>query len=187
MALVLVFGMVRLAFFAPQPGTVRVAGIVDQTINAREVVDIAGEDREEFRKVSAALHDSFFDATVREARAGAKIVVWPEGGGIGDGEDEAALIERAQETARQEGIYLVMGMFTIFATEDRPSENKLLIVDPNGEVALEHVKYGGSFLEGTPLHSGTVATVDHSPRLIRAFTLSVPQSVSVTIDRKCKS
>mgnify|MGYP000358529006 CR=1 FL=1 len=49
------------------------------------------------------MRDRYFEQTIREARAGAKIVLWPEGAGVGLEEDEAALIEqRRREEAERE-------------------------------------------------------------------------------------
>jgi predicted amidohydrolase len=51
----------------------------------------------------------YFEETIRQARAGAQIVVWPEHAAPVAKEDEPALVARAQEVARQEGIYLFNG------------------------------------------------------------------------------
>lgn len=61
-------------------------------------------------------------------------------------EDEAALLARAREVACAENVYLVMGLATEYQDE-RPYEQKVLVVAPNGEVILEHFKYAGSAIE----------------------------------------
>lgn len=159
MLLVMLYGSVRLALFQPQAGTVRVA-----SVTAAEMVGgmswVLESDSEAFRRGTGRLHDYYFEATAREASAGAKIVLWPEGVGLGLAEDEAALIERAKEVAAKEGIYLAMPMATIHQDFDRPFENKLLIVDPNGDVVLEHYKYGGAYLEGSLPGDGVLRTAE---------------------------
>lgn len=134
MLLVMVFGSARLAL-SPQPvGTVRVASL------------------------TADIHDRYFEGTIREARAGAQIVVWPEAAGIVDERDEAALIARGQDVARQEGIYLAMPLVTIYEDPNRLPENKLIVVDPAGDIVLEHLKYGGNLVEGSLPGDGVLRT-----------------------------
>jgi len=83
----------------------------------------------------------YFDATIKEARAGAKMISWPENAATVAPEDEPALIARLGELAKQEGIYLMAPIFEL--TDGSPYANKLLIFDPQGEIVLEHYKYGG--------------------------------------------
>lgn len=148
MLLVLFYGQIRL-WFAPSPAeTVRVAGIVPVDFRAThpDWVQAMNEDWPAFRQMSAERADLFFAESVREARAGAQIIVWPEYGIAVPAEDEAAFLARAQEIARQEGVYLAMGMGKMYA-DDTPYEQKLLVVDPNGKIVLEHFKYGGAAFE----------------------------------------
>ncbi len=71
----------------------------------------------------------------------------------------AALIARGQEIARQEGIYLAMPIGTEYQ-DGRPFENKLIVVDPAGQIALEHYKYGGAAIEGFKPGDGVLRTVE---------------------------
>jgi apolipoprotein N-acyltransferase len=87
-------------------------------------------------------------------------VLWPEGAGIGFEEDEAALIARGKELAAQEGIYLAMPLLTFYEDPDRLSENKLIVVDPAGGIVLEHLKYGGTWLEGSQTGDGVLRTFE---------------------------
>jgi apolipoprotein N-acyltransferase len=161
MLAVLIYGSARLAFCQPAAGTVRVAGLtaVDFRETQAEFFQTMRTDWEAFRQLAAARYDPYFEGTSREAQAGAKIVVWPEMAVQVAGEDEPALFGRAQEVARQQGIYLAMPMMTVF-DDDRPSENKLLIFDPSGEIALEHYKYGGNMIEGFRPGDGILRTVE---------------------------
>jgi apolipoprotein N-acyltransferase len=159
LALVVVFGSARLAFFPPQAGTVRVASLTVE-VRMDELMPLLQDDRDAFRQMTADIHERYFEGTIREARAGAQIVLWPEGAAIGAEEDEAALLARGQEVARQEDIYLAMPLFTIYQDEQRPFENKLVVIDPAGDIVLEHVKYGGNVLEGSLLGDGVLRTVE---------------------------
>jgi apolipoprotein N-acyltransferase len=114
---------------------------------------------ETMRQKTAEYHDLYFEETVREARAGAQLVHWPEMAVMVLGEDEPAFIARAQQIAREEGIYLAMGMGTKYQ-DDRPWENKLIVIDPAGDIVLEHHKYTLVAMEGTKGGDGILRTVE---------------------------
>ena len=159
--LVLAYGNARL-LFAPQPSTqsVRMAGITIAPKPLAELMPLYEQDRTAFRSETQAIHAAYLAATVREAQAGAQLVNWPEGAGIGVAADVDALIAQGQAVAQAEGIYLAMPTFKLFPGEERPAENRLLIADPTGQIVLDHVKYGGNFLEGTLLGSGVLQTIE---------------------------
>jgi len=162
MLVVLTYGNLRLAFFHPQPGTVRMAGLTAVDFRAEQEVlfQTRDTDWEAFRQLAAQRYDPYFDGTRREAQAGAKIVVWPEAALQVAAEDEAALIARGQEVSREEGIYLAMSWFKMHKEGEGRSQIKLVITDPKGEVALEHVKYGGAMIEGLEPGDGVLRTVE---------------------------
>ena len=161
MLAVMAYGNIRLAFFQPQPGTMRVHGFtaVDGRQLKPELMQAQQESWQSYRQLSAEIQDLYFEGTIREARAGAQLVLWPENAVWLASEDEAALIGRGQQIAQQEGIYLAMG-FAIEYQDDSPYENKLIIVDPAGEIVLEHYKYGGQSLEGFKPGDGILRTVE---------------------------
>src|SRR5271166_6194355 len=59
----------------------------------------------------------------REARAGARIVVWPEVNLLVFKEDEPTFLERAKRLAAEERIYLLIGLGTVCPGAPRPLEN----------------------------------------------------------------
>jgi len=114
---------------------------------------------EAYRQASTELQDLYLEGTVREAQTGAQIVHWPEMALKLVKEDEATFITRAQQIAQDEGIYLVMA-YTVSYQDDRPYENKIVILDPAGEIVLEHHKYALAALEGTKGGDGILRTVE---------------------------
>ena len=156
--LVLVYGSARLVFSRAPEGTVRVAGLTATLPDPGEPFD-PRDDPGRFRQETSDLHDLYFNQTIREARAGAQIVLWPEGAGVGPEGDEAALIARGRQVAAQEGIYLAMPLFTVYDDPDRPHENKLIVIDPAGDVVLEHLKYGFNLSEGSRPGDGVLRTI----------------------------
>jgi len=148
MLLVAVYGEARL-WFAPTPAqTVRVAGftMVDWRLNQPAMMKAFESDLEAFRQMMEEHYKLYFDATIKEARAGAKMISWPENAMTVAPEDEPALVARLSELAKQEDIYLLAPIVEV--STDSPYANKLLIFDPQGEIVLEHYKFGGAGMEG---------------------------------------
>jgi apolipoprotein N-acyltransferase len=165
LAAVLIFGYLRLnlAPVSASDGTVRVAGITARSnyILADRLVALsvpsvgAPEAQEEVQ----AHWDDYFDATTREAQAGAKIVVWPELSGPTGTLDESSLVTRGQEVARRNQIYLTLPLGVFDPETGQRLENKLLLIDPTGAIVIEHIKYGGHIIEGGLLGNGILQTV----------------------------
>ncbi len=160
---VLSLGSIRLVLPSESEGTVRIAGI--------HVYDLRGQDGQalraaikndwqQFRKLSDDIQNRLFDATVREAQAGAKIVVWSEVSPLIAKEDEQKLLEKAQSIAKTQGIHLVINPFIDHQSRDETDENILYIIDDNGDIVLEHYKYGGNIIEGTVKGNGILQTAD---------------------------
>ncbi len=153
LALVLLSGGARLALFPPTTTTVRVAGIsptravwnhVDE-LRRRGSFDTlftgkaSRADRDFARVVFTTVSDDLFNTTMREARAGAKIVLWPEVGAAVLEEDESGLIAQGSTVARTSGIYLEMGMLVY--TQTAPfAQDKAVLLDPTGKVVWHYYK-----------------------------------------------
>ncbi|WP_103070141.1 nitrilase-related carbon-nitrogen hydrolase [Aquimarina sediminis] len=96
--------------------------------------------KEKFRKQASDLNQNLLDRSVKEAKAGAKIVFWAEGNGFILKEDENKLYESASLMAKENGIYLGAGVSVIDPTNDKPLENKFVLFDPNGKKTIEYWK-----------------------------------------------
>jgi apolipoprotein N-acyltransferase len=155
LAAVFLFGFLRLnlAPTSETEETIRVAGIT--AVSGFDYPDYA-----DFLLAIDSIRNTYFGATAREAQAGAKVIVWPELSGSGPVADDAPFIARAQEVARQNGIYLTLPLGSIYPPETgKPRENKLLLIDPAGGIVIEHVKYGGNMIEGSLRGDGKLQTV----------------------------
>ncbi len=152
LALVLLYGGARLAFATPPPGvtgnTIRVAGITvsDRSLMAdldqARIKDPAG-----YQKELAEIENFAFNATRREARAGAKVVLWNEVAMFVE-HDASGVVSRAQALARQESIYLVVPLYITYPGTGKLDVNKLVLIDPQGEIVLDYLKFGSAALEG---------------------------------------
>ena len=101
---------------------------------------VAATEREQFDAKLSRLHDWFLEGSRREARAGARLIVWPEQSLLVFADDEPAFLERATRLAADERIYLAMGMGTIHLGDRLPFENKLVLVEPSGRIVTSHLK-----------------------------------------------
>lgn len=140
--------------------TVRIASFTVGDKAVGDIIPLLSQDRQAFRRETQALHQEYLARTVAEAKAGAKIVLWPEGAGLGLADDVEALVLSGRQIANEEQIYLAMPLAILYPDEDRPFENRLLIADPQGAIVLDHVKFGGNEFEGSLRGDGVLQTVE---------------------------
>lgn len=139
LVLVVLFGGARLALFPPQSSTVRVASVT-RLFDLSRAAECEGE-WECIRGLLSESLDDYLTDSQQAADAGAKIIVWQEGAVWVLEEDETAFIERGRELARQEEIYLGMGLMVM--PRDQPPtsrENKVILIDPSGSIMWEYLK-----------------------------------------------
>ncbi len=156
LSLVLLAGGARLLLFPPKANLVRVVGLsASQSALAAQQQNlptttqmalITGKasqaDLYQARAVYAPVADELLSRTQQEASAGAKIVVWPETGVSVLQEDAPALIRRASALAKQEGIYLDLGLAVIQTNLTRgPSVmDEAVLLDPTGKIVWTYEK-----------------------------------------------
>ncbi len=157
--LVLAFGGLRLRFSEPPAGTVRVHSTAAVGYAANELyyelMPLLKTDRDAYRRLATSNYDAVIDAINHEARAGAQIVVLPEVAAVGAQEDLDTLITRVAQAAKTGKVYVGIGMVVL---DTSISEPRLLIIDPSGEVVLNHLKY--AYGMGTPISQVDLQTVD---------------------------
>lgn len=151
-SLVLLGGGTRLAFAPSDIKAIRVAtigtpGHIYTTETVGRVItpiikdpQLSAEGREKAIQTFGKIQDWYLDNARLEARAGAKIVTWPEAAVFVLDKDEAAFMERAKQLARQEKVYLLMGMATFHPGQWPLGDNKNVLVDPSGEVPFTYFK-----------------------------------------------
>lgn len=161
MLVVFLYGGVRLAYAPQASSTVRIHGLtaVDVRRELLPKMHELADDRLAYRQLSAETQALYLEGTLREAKAGAQIVHWPEMAIFLPEEDEADFIGRVRQIASDEGIYVV-APYALEFQDGGPFDNKLLIIDPSGKVVLEHHKYGGATLDGAIPGDGVLRTVE---------------------------
>ena len=120
---------------------------------------LAEQGLDAYRQETQAVHNAYLAMTETAIGDGAQIILWPELAIMGIEEDVQAVVSQGQALSQQAGIYLAMPTFTLFPESDRPAENIMYVADPDGDVIIEHVKYGGNLLEGTLAGDGEIESV----------------------------
>ncbi len=153
---VVVYGCVLIAVFilggarlltAPEPDqTVKVAAFTAVHADMGTMMGLYQTDPEAFRQQTQANHQAYLEQTETAVATGAKIILWSELAGLGVAEDVDALVNAGRSLAKTHHVYLAMPLFIV---DETPAVNKMVIADPNGEIVLNHVKYGGNMLEGS--------------------------------------
>ena len=135
LALVLVYGSVRMAFFPPQSATLQVASLTEESDHFS--VKDALVSREQYLE----LGERMLQKSRQQARAGADVIVWQEGGIIARQEDTARFIEKARALAQEEKVSLLLGLFTL--PEGFPqvkAANQAVWITPDGNVKWHYLK-----------------------------------------------
>jgi apolipoprotein N-acyltransferase len=109
-----------------------------------------------FRQAVNELHAEELNQLRSMAENGAVMVSMQEAAGMGMTDQVEALIANASALAKEQSIYIILPILDV---EKSPVENVVHIIDPNGEVVLTHVKYGGNQFEGSLKGDGVLQTV----------------------------
>ena len=136
---VFLFGGLRLDFCSPEAEVVR----VDAITGTPQTEGLPNDE----------LLGNYLQRTRHQARAGAAVVVWDEAGVVVKQANESLFVDRACELARQENIYLLMGLCVMHVKDARGRAfNKAVWINPQGQVVFEYLKHmvmpGGSFIAG---------------------------------------
>lgn len=162
-ALVLIFGFGfgRMALAAPAQYDVQIAGFSLPDEGVVSMIALwQGEGEAAFREAVREQHGQQLAHVRVLAQEGAEIVVLQEAAGMGFSEEIDVLLTSATNLVQEEGIYLVLPTITLDPAGEKPFHNVVRIIDPNGEVVLEHYKYGGTQFEGSVAGSGELQTVE---------------------------
>jgi apolipoprotein N-acyltransferase len=137
---------VRVAAITPRIPTYTVRGedanrVIHEALSSvRKRRALTAAQWQSFRERAAEINAELLRASEREAHAGAKIVVWSEGAGIVEIQDEAGLIARGAEVARRSGAWIELSFLTLDRRGSATFENKNVLVDSAGSIAWTYRK-----------------------------------------------
>ena len=148
-ATVMLLGGARMALFPPPSQTVRVASISKRKVEP-ELSDAVSErlfagratseDMAVIQRWATAMDDDLLSRAEREMQAGAKIVFWGEANAPALKEDETAFVARGAGMATKYHVYFGMALGVLNRGKAPSLENKLVLIQPNGQVAWEYNK-----------------------------------------------
>ena len=153
-AAVLVFGVVHMVSVDEAAETVQTSMIIRGASDANLRTVVASSNRVE---AAAELLAGLEQRTIEEARAGSRIVAWPEGSVIASAQELPAIRSRLGDLSSDLGVYLVAPYLSL---SGESYENGLDIYDPAGEIGLNHVKFGGNVFEGSTPGDGVLRHID---------------------------
>jgi apolipoprotein N-acyltransferase len=158
LVLILGLGFARTITGQQPAETTQIAGF---SLADGQLADVMGHlnsgDEAGFRQAVDALHAEELSQIRTLARQGADIVTLQEAAGMGQTDQVDRLIKDAAVIAKEESIYIILPVLDVGAS---PAENRVHILDPNGDMVLSHMKYGGNMFEGTRKGDGVLQTVD---------------------------
>ena len=158
LGLILALGFARILLPNQPTQTAVIAGFSLPDGKLREVLGhLEPKDEEGFRQAVNELHAQELNQIRALAENGAVMVSMQEAAGMGMTDQVEALLANAAALAKDESIYIILPTLDV---EKSPVENVVHIIDPNGDVVLTHVKYGGNQFEGSLKGNGILQTVD---------------------------
>lgn len=148
-ASVMLLGGARMALFPPSSPTVRVASISKRKIDP-ELSDAVSErlfagratsdDMDAILRWATAMDNDLLSRAEREMQAGARIVFWGETNAPVLKEDETGFVARGRGMATKYHVYFGMALGVLNRGRVPSLENKLVLIQPNGQVAWEYNK-----------------------------------------------
>ncbi|WP_233515157.1 nitrilase-related carbon-nitrogen hydrolase [Marinitenerispora sediminis] len=100
---------------------------------------IVSADPDQVRRDFAPINDELIDRTVREARAGADLVVWNESAAFTLEAHRDELLDRVREVAREYGIQVEVGM-SVYTERPPYLRNQAVLVTSDGSTAWTYDK-----------------------------------------------
>lgn len=138
---VLFIGGIRLSLFPPSSKTVRIASIVGSSkMSLRGEVNNA-DGLKKLREKSLNIQMELMRLSGEAAAGHADIIFWHEAAAPVLEKDKKSLISLASKFTKDQGVYLMLSVY-IRPTDypRRQLENKIVMIDPKGDVRFEYMK-----------------------------------------------
>jgi apolipoprotein N-acyltransferase len=102
--------------------------------------DLKSDERDGLLAAFTRVNEHFMVRTADAARAGARIVVWPEANCMVLRAEEEALRARLQDLARTHQLYLCVGFAVLDTLPIGKFQNKAVLFTPEGGIAASYIK-----------------------------------------------
>ena len=140
------WGSIRMLFFPPDPGTVKVGSVVTgfQEDNLFYIYNDMPQaekliQKEKYRTLTHQVQNELFVASEKLIPSGIKILSWASGNAVVFAEDEDRLIQRMQSFASEHQIYFFPSLL-VLGDYKGPDQNHVLAIQPDGKIAYDHYK-----------------------------------------------
>lgn len=90
--------------------------------------------------IATELNDELIMRSREAAQSGARLIVWSETAGRILGSQEHRILAKGQKIAREEGVYLFMGIGVWHPGQQPPLENKVVAIMPSGNIVMQYRK-----------------------------------------------
>ena len=150
---VMLYGEGRLTLHPPNSETIRLASITrpDETLfpyppgadlNHRVMMGepLSNAETAQLHQRTIAITDFLLGRADLEAKAGAKVITFGEFNFPVLKQFEPELVQRGEALAKARGIYLALPLAVFNIGQKTPLEDKLVMIDPLGQVAWEYLK-----------------------------------------------
>jgi apolipoprotein N-acyltransferase len=169
---VLLWGGIRMTFFAPGPGTVKVGSVVvglpeDNLFYTYLDLPVTEQikQEEEYRQKARAVVDQLFATSEKIIPSGIKILAWPSGNAVAFADDLPLVTRRMQDFARTHQLYFFASML-VLGDYEGPDRNRVLAIRPDGQIEYIHFKgrnpnagyYQGNIIETIDTPYGRIAS-----------------------------
>lgn len=143
--------------------SLKVAGLTAQSVDMHQFMEWLATDLDRFEEHSRGLHRRYLEDTESlVVNSGAQLVLWPELAGLGTFAAVEQLLAEASDLAARLGIHLLVPTLSIDPDGARVALNQAHLFDAEGNTLLQHVKFGGNFIEGTQAGPTQLSWVDTS-------------------------
>jgi len=162
---VIFYGQIRIAFFQPKSGTVKVSAIVSDVDIHKEFEKMGDEIIELSKDYKREIPDTVFSDSVdiesqiqktgEALKNGAKIVVWNEISLILKKSQKEMLIQEIKDLCLSNNAYVLIAFLEKNDSKlPKPFNNKSILITPKGEIAWEYLKYYPTTLERLIINNG---------------------------------
>ena len=142
LAVIMLFGSLRLVFNRPQSPTVRIASItVEHDQNYWDITDnnTPRDNTEDYKSDMKKIHDELFTLSEKAANYGAKVIFWSEGNCPLYEDDYLEFIEKSRNFAKEKQVYF-MPTCVVLLYDKTENENLAVMINPEGEVVYSYEK-----------------------------------------------
>jgi apolipoprotein N-acyltransferase len=166
------WGSIRMVFFPPDPGTVKVGSVLvgfseDNLFYTYDAMpeNIKLEQKEKYRVLSHEIQNELFTSSEKLIPSGIRLLSWASGNAVVFAEDEPLLIKRMQSFARENKVYFFPGLL-VLGNHNYPDDNHVLAISPDGDILYNHFKgrspnagfYQGNTIESISTPYGRIAS-----------------------------